>query len=180
MDQKRLEEFVPTSETEKEPFQVDKYGNFRIVVKGRTSSWTRSDKIASIIVDDETYIGATDRLKEILPTMSVLKVEKVDEDGETDFYRFKIVDLIEDRILDEDDVLDHLREPMSDVDFNIIVNTTMCKDFVKIKIIEYAPFGSKEENKVLNEEEVRKFIIDAFSAEEFDVYDRKEDVVNKR
>lgn len=178
MDQKRLEEFVPTQETENEPFQVDKYRNFRIVVKGRIGYWTSSDKIASIVVDGVTYIGVSDRFKDILPVGRILKIEEVDEDGETGFYQFKIAGIVEDRILDEDDVLDILRDPMYDEDYNITVKAARRKDFVKIRIVEFAPLGIKPDI-VLGEEEVIDFLIDAFDPFETDVYNTKGDIINK-
>lgn len=47
-------------------------------------------------IDGERYIGVSPFHSNELPVRCVLRVEEVDEDGDANFYKFKIVDLIAD------------------------------------------------------------------------------------
>lgn len=180
--QKRLGEYEPTPETADRPFQVDKYGHYRITVKGKSSEWYNHYQLATLKVDDQIYIGVSSSHDGDLPKECVLKVEKVDEDGEANFYQFKIVDIElspATRVLDRYDVFDIIYDPVYGDDYNVIVKESKRKNFVKIMIIEIAPFGSKEPDKILDEKAVKDFIIDAFDLYQVDIYNTEEELINK-
>lgn len=177
--QKRLGEHEPTPETADRPFQVDKYGNYRITVKGKSSEWHKHYQLAALKVDDQIYIGVSRSHDGDLPKECVLRVDKVDEDGESNFYQFKIVDIEENKILDRYDVFDIIYDPVYGDDYNVVVKESKRKDFVKIRIAEIAPFGSKEPDKILNDEDVKDFIIDAFDLHQVDIYNTEGELVNK-
>ncbi len=74
---------VPCDETYGKAFQMDDYGNFRIVVHGFTSEWVSYESIASLMLYDVQYIGVSAYYEGVLPHECVLKVEKTDiEDSE--------------------------------------------------------------------------------------------------
>ena len=77
-------EFVPTPETEGKPFQVDKWGNHRIVMKGKEGEWYKPHELATLEVVNkngvvDVFISATDYMDSgSLPTGCVLKAVAVD------------------------------------------------------------------------------------------------------
>ena len=82
-------EFVPTPETEGKPFQVDKYGNHRIVMKGKESEWYKPKELATLKVDNkngttDVFFALANMYYGALPTGRVLKAVVVDEDAEDD------------------------------------------------------------------------------------------------
>lgn len=180
--QKRLGEYEPTPETTDRPFQVDKYGHHRIMVRGKSSEWYKHYQFATLKVDDQIYIGVPRIHSGDLPKECVLRVEKVDEDGESNFYQFKIIDIEQSpatRVLERHEIFDIIYDPVYGDDYNVVVKESKCKDFVKIRIIEIAPFGSKEPDKILDEEAVKDFIIDAFDPYQVDIYNTEEELINK-
>lgn len=169
--------YVPTPETKDGMYQEDKFGNFRIVVREEESKWVDSG-IASLVIDGELFIGVSSHLGDSLPSKCVLKVQKADENGDTNFYKFKVADLCQDIILDCGQVADILRENMYEEDYAFFVKDTKRNGFVKIKIIQIFPFGSEEPDIVLNEVEVTDFLIDSFDSCDYDVIDIKENKIN--
>lgn len=170
---------VPTAETKNSMYQEDLFGNFRIIVGEEESSWQDTyDGIASLKIDGDLFIGVSQYWGNVLPSRCVLKVKTVDENGDTDFYKFKVVNLCQDIVLDNIEVADLLIEKTYTEDHTIFVKTTKRNGFVKIKIIQIAPFGSDEPDKILNEEEVTDFIIDTFNSCDYDVIDIKENKIN--
>lgn len=170
---------VPTPETKDGMYQEDRFGNFRIVVREEESKWIdRWNGVASLTIDGELFIGVSPHLGDVLPSKCVLKVQKADENGDTNFYKFKIADLCQDIVLDSGQVADILREHVYEEDYTFFVKDTKRDGFVKIKIIQIAPFGSEEPDTVLKEEEVTDFLIDVFDSSDYDVIDIKENKIN--
>lgn len=169
--------FVPTSECMEEAFQMDAFGNFRICVKGKESEWVGYERIAILDIDGEKFIGVSAYFEGYLPTECILRVEAVDEEGESNFFKCKIVDTEEDIILDSDDVEEILRDPtFDDEDYIYIVKKSSQKDFVKIKIISYD--DSISGGKCLTSEEIIDVLIDAFAEGKYDIYDRNGNIIN--
>lgn len=176
-DQMRLGEYVPTPETTNKSFQEDSHGNFRIFVEGKLSQWQKYNEIAFLKVEDRTYIGVTDFYRDYLPKRCALKVEVVDEDGEDNFYKFKIIDLIADTVLDKDDVEDLLQDPLIvDGEYAFNIKESKLKDFVKIAITELreSPLGEHPMTK----EEVEEYLKDILLSEEFDVINEDGEKIN--
>ena len=173
--------YIPTPETKSNAYQEDKFGNFRIVVREEESDWIDTyDGIASLKIDGELFIGVSPYWGDILPSGCVLKIQKADEDGDTDFYSFKISDLYQDIVLDSTKIEDLLRESGSYVegDYNFSVKHSKREGFVKIRIIEFAVPGREGQDKTLNEEEVKDFLIDTFDPCNYDVIDIQENKIN--
>lgn len=177
-DQKgEFRRFVPTPECMEETFQMDAFGNFRIWVKGKESEWVGYERIATLDVDGEKFVGVSAYFEGYLPTECVLKVEVVDEDGEPNFFKCKIVDTEEDKILDCEEVEEILKDPPFDDECYIyIVKESSQKDFVKIKMISYD--GSISEGKCLTNEEIIDVLIDTFAEGKYDIYDRDGNIIN--
>lgn len=182
MEEKVLKEFIPVEEYKDKPFQMDGYGNFRIVLNGARgkieSEWVSYQEMAIIKVDTDLFIGVSDYYKGYLPTECMLKVEEVDEDGEPSFYKFKVADLIEDKIMSPKEIEDILINPPFDVEeYGIVVKPVSQKDFVKIRITQFG--NTDTQDRFLSKEEVIDYVTDTFSAEDFDVYDEDNNLVNR-
>lgn len=178
-EEHEYERHVPTPETKNCMYQEDWFGNFRILVGEEESDWQDiHDGIASLKIGGDLFVGVSSYWGNILPSRCVLKVQKADESGETDFYKFKIVDLCQDIVLDNIEIADLLREQTFEEDYAFFVKTTKIDGFVKIKIIQIAQFGSEESDKILNEEDVTDFLIDVFDSYDYDVFDIKENKIN--
>jgi len=172
---------VPKPGTKDDAYQEDCFGNFRIMVRGEDSNWVeKPDGIASLKIDGDLFIGVSPHWENILPSKCVLKVQKADENGDTDFYEFIIVNLCQDFILDSIMVEDLLRENELYVegDYSFNVKPSKREGFVKIKIVELAALGRYESDKTLNEEEVTDFLIDTFDSCSYDVIDTRENKIN--
>ncbi len=72
-DFKKLE---PCDEDVGKAFQMDDYGNFRIVVNGKSGEWKSYNSIATVEVDGILYIDVSAYYEGVLPHECVLKVEK--------------------------------------------------------------------------------------------------------
>jgi len=177
-DQMKLGEYVPTPETENKSFQEDSHGNFRIFVEGKLSQWERYDQIAFLKVEDRVYIGVTDFYRDYLPKGCALKVEIVDEDGEANFYKFKIIDLVADTILDKDDIEDILRDPSFAEEYAFNIKESKLKDFVKIEITEFREFPLRE--YMMTKEDVEEYLKDTLPSEDFDVINEDGEKINTR
>ena len=178
---KVLKEFEPTKEYKDRPFQMDGCGNFRIVInsaKGKIESrWVAYQEIAVVDVGTGLFIGVSDYYKGSLPTERLLKVEEVDEDGEPNFYKFKVADIVADKIMNPKEIEEILINPPFDVEeYGFVIKPASQKDFVKIRITQFGNYN--EQDSFLSKEEVIKYIIDTFSAEDFDVYDDDNNVIN--
>lgn len=178
---KELKKFLPIPECVDESFQMDDYGNFRIAVnsaKGKIySNWTVYEGIAAVNVGTDSFIGVSNYHEGYLPTERILRVEEVDEDGESNFYKFKIADLKADKIMGPGEIDEILRDPPFDVEeYGFIVKSVSQKDFVKIRIVQFG--NTDDQDRSLSKEEVIDYIVDTFSAEDFDVYDENNNLVN--
>jgi len=178
---KELKKFVPVPECEDKPFQMDDYGNFRIAInsaKGKIySDWTIYKGVAAVHVGTGLFIGVSNYYVGYLPTERVLRVEEVDEDGESNFYKCKIADLIADKIMNPKEIEEILKDPPFDVEeYGFVVKPASQKDFVKIRIIQFG--NVDEQDRFLSKEEIVDYIIDTFSAEDFDVYDENNNLIN--
>lgn len=191
-DREDIKRYKPIPEYEGKSFQMDSYGNFRIVmntIKGKIESgWVPYEGIATIDIDagmlcfvsdylgDHQFIGVSDYYKGCLPTEQILRIEKVDEDGESSFYKIKVTDIVEDKILGQNEILEILRDPPFDVEeYGFVVKPVIQKDFVKVRITELGNFY----DRFLSREEFIDYIVDTFSAERFDVCDENGNIVNK-
>lgn len=176
--QMKLGEYVPTPETENKSFQEDSHGNFRIFVEGKLSEWQRYNQLAFLKVGDQTYIGVTDFYRDYLPKRCAMKVEVVDEDGEANFYKFKIIDIIADTILDKDDVEDLLQDPIIvDGEYIFNIKESKLKDFVKIAITELEfPF----QEHVMTKKDVEDYLKNTLLSEEFDVINEDGEKINTK
>lgn len=173
----RPEEHVATPETIGKPFQKDRYGNYRIVVKGHASEWCKRYQLATLKVDGEIYIGVSDIHDGHVPKECVAKIEVVDEDGEPNFYRFKIIDLAQNRALDLYDVYDTLGEsPFDTEEYEFFVKGVSQEDFIKVRITQFGNY--QESARLLTKEEVVDYIINTFSTGEFEVYDEDNNKIN--
>jgi hypothetical protein len=74
-----MRRWIPCKETENKGFQMDDYGNMRIVVDGKEGNWSTYQSIASLEIDGQHYIGVSQFYAGCLPHECVLKVEKVSE-----------------------------------------------------------------------------------------------------
>lgn len=175
-DQMKLGEYVPTPETMDKSFQEDSYGNFRIFVEGKLSQWRKYNEIAFLKVEDRTYIGVTDFYRDFLPKGCALRVEVVDEDGDANFYKFKITDLIADAVLDKDDIEDILQDPiLVDGEYIFNIKESKLKDFVKIAITELEfPF----QEHIMTKEDVEQYLKNALLPEEFEVINEDGEKIN--
>ncbi len=155
-------------------YQEDEFGNFRIIVKGQKSDWEDLyDGIAHINVDGELYIGVSSFWGDTMPSNCALKVQRVDEEGEEGFYKFRFTDRIIDEIIGQRNLEDILREPMTEnQDYGFVVKETNIKDFIKVKITDLST------GKFLSREDVDKYLYNAFSSVEFDVIDEKGKKIN--
>ena len=179
-------EFVPTLGTEGKPFQVDEYGNHRIVMKGKESTWHKPQELATLKVVNEDgtvdiFIAVNDmHVGGSLPTGCVLKTATVDEDGDVGYYKFKFIDLVTDEILDTDGVFDALSESTFERDYDIKVkmSTSGRADFVKIKITAIDAMGREDLDRVLNRDDVVDYLVNALDKYEFDIYDELYEVIN--
>lgn len=177
-DQMMLGEYVPTQETKDKAFQEDAHRNFRIAVEGGLSEWKKNNEIAILKVHDRTYIGVSDFYHGDLPKGCVLKVEIVDEDGESDFYKFKIIDLIADTVLDVDDIEEILRDPLySEDEYTFIIKESKLKGFVKIAMTECGDPCLSE--RIMTKGDVEEYLKKAFLPEEFDVINEEGEKINK-
>ena len=159
---------------------MDDYGNFRIAInssKGQIESdWVTYEEIATINIGNGLFIGVSDHYNGRLPTERLLRVEEIDEDGESNFYKFKIADLVEDRVLCPKEIDEILRDPPFDVEeYGFVVVSSSRKDFVKVKIIQFG--NTDEQDRCLSKEEVVDYIIDTFPAVDFDVYNEENNII---
>ncbi len=186
IDQKRLGEFVPTEETEGKPFQADKYGNHRIVIKGKESRWHEKHEIATLNIDNKNgtadiFFAVTDDHSGVLPIGRVLKVVTVDEEGDSDYHQFKIVDLVEDKILGVDKTLNVLLESMLGRgcdDYDIDVKPSKCNNFVKIRVVKINTVDCKNLNRVLDRDGIIDYLVHNLDRYEFDIYDTDYVLIN--
>lgn len=175
----KLGEFVPTPETQNKSFQEDSHGNFRIFVEGKLSEWKKYSQIAFLKVEDRAYIGVTDFYRDYLPKRCALKVEVVDEEGEANFYKFKIIDLIADAVLNRDDIEDLLQDPLLvDGEYTFNVKESKLKDFVKIAITEFIDLPLKKH--IMTKEEVKEYLKNTLLSEEFDIFNEDGEKINTR
>ncbi len=70
---------IPCKETENKGFQMDDFGNIRIVVGDRESEWLTYQSIAHLEIDNQYYIGISQYFAGYIPHECVLKVEKLSE-----------------------------------------------------------------------------------------------------
>lgn len=178
-EQKRLGEFMPVQETEGKPFQVGKYGNHRIVMKGKEGVWHKINEISTLEVDNKNgtkdiFFAVTKLHTGPFPT-EFLKAVVVDEDGDSDFYQFKIVDLVKNEILDADSVFNILQESTCEQDYFISVKDSKHEDFVKIKVIE---FSCTDLDKVLDRDSMVDYLVRTLDRHEFDIYDHDHVLIN--
>lgn len=170
---------IPTPDTKNGMYQEDWFGNFRIVVGEEKSCWQDIyDGVASLNIGGELFIGVSPHWGNILPSRCVLKIQKADENGDTDFYKFKIVDLCQDIVLNNIEIADILKEKVYEEDYTFFVKTTKIDEFVKIKIIEISLLGGDKPDRILSEEEVKDFLIDIFDSFDYDVINTKENKIN--
>ena len=101
------------------------------------------------------------------------RFQKADESGDTDFYKFKIVDLRQDIVLNNIEIANFLKEKVYEEDYKFFVKTTKIDGFIKIKIIEISLIYSGNPDRILSEEEVTDFLIDIFDLFDYDVIDIK-------
>lgn len=168
--------YIPMQECICEGFQTDRFGNFRTVVGDERSKWVSYQQVATLNIEDDIYIGVSKFFEGSIPTEYVLKVKKVDIDGDTDFHMFKVADLDQDLVLDSGQIEDLLRENETySEDYIFYVGPTTEMGFLKIKITEIDPAGSFKPDKLLNVSEVTDFVIDAFSSSEYDIFDTKKE-----
>jgi len=73
-----LDKHEPTSETEDKPFQVDNYGNFRIIVNSKESEWVSYSEVALLEHNGRNYFGVSKYFQRIFPTECVLRVDIYD------------------------------------------------------------------------------------------------------
>lgn len=182
-DQMRLGECVPTPDTANKSFQEDSHGNFRIFVEGKLSEWERYNQIAFLKVEDRAYIGATDFYRDYLPKRCAMKVEVVDEDGEANFYKFKIIDLIAGEVLCADDIEDILKDPVfCEGEYAFDIKESKLKDFVKIRITEFGNFPMERLSRdyMMTKEDVEEYLKGILLSEEFDVINEDGDKINTR
>jgi hypothetical protein len=182
-DQKRLGEFMPIPETEGKPFQVDRYGNHRIVMKGKESIWFKKYELATLKVNNkdgstDRFFAITDMYYGVLPTMCVLKAVVVDEDGDSDYFQFKIVDLMKNEILEDCGVFNALQASTFEQDYCISVKMSKRDDFIKIKVVEHNSLGCSNLDKVLDKDGVTNYLVDALDRHEFDIYDSDHVLIN--
>ena len=176
-------EFVPTPETEGKPFQVDKYGNHRIVMKGKESEWYKPKELATLEVVNkngivDVFIAATDYVHSgFLPTGCVLKTVLVDEDGDSDYYKFKFVDLVTDEVLDVDEVSSALSACTREQDYDVSVKASGIVDFVKIKVTAL-DIGREDLARVLDRDGVVDYLMSVPDPYEFDIYNEQQEVIN--
>lgn len=176
-DQIKLGEYIPTFETKDKAFQEDAQRNFRIVVEGKSSEWKRRGDIAILNVHGRMYIGVSDLYHEDLPKKCALKVDVVDEDGDTDFYKFKIIDLIAETILGRDDVEDILRDPLfAEDEYRFDVRDSKLKGFIKIMISERGDPSLSW--RVNSKKEVEDYLNNVFVPEEFEVINEDGEQIN--
>lgn len=74
-----MRRWIPCKETENKGFQVDDFGNIRIVVDDKKGEWSTYQSIADLEIDSQYYIGVSAYYEGKLPHECVLKVEKVSE-----------------------------------------------------------------------------------------------------
>ena len=175
--QMRLGEYVPTFESKDKAFQEDAHGNFRIMIKGGFSEWKRYNEIAILKIGDQIYMGVTDFYHGDLPKGLALRVEVVDEEGDANFYKFKIKDLVEDNILESDEIEDILFESLfegGEYTFNIKRSKT--KDFIKISIIEHNDYLLHDH--IMTKEEVEDYLRKALPSEDYDVITEDGEKIN--
>jgi hypothetical protein len=121
----------------------------------------------------------TDFYRDYLPKRCALKVDVVDEDGQTNLYKFKIIDLIADTVLDRDDVEDLLQDPLLvDGEYAFNIKESKLKDFVKIAITEFRDFPLREH--IMTKEEVEEYLKGTLLSEEFDVINADGEKINMR
>jgi len=182
-DVKMDTEFVPTPETDGKPFQVDKYGNHRIVMKGVKSDWYKPKELATLEVVNKNgnmdiFISATFMHPGPLPTECVLRAVVVDEDGDDGYYKFKFVDLVTDKVLDAGNVLSVIKECTRGQDYGVSVRASGRVDFVKIKVIAFDAYGQEYMIRQLNRDDVLDFLRRTLDPYEFDIYDEENEVIN--
>lgn len=182
-EQKRPDEFVPVPETEGKPFQIDKYGNHRIVMKGKEGIWHKIHELSTLEVDNkngtkDVFFAVTELHTGSLPTECVLKAIVVDEDGDSDFHQFKIVNLFCDEILRADSLLNILRESTLEQYYHINVKASKRDDFVKIKVVELNILGFEDFDKVLDRDGVSDYLVKTLDRHKFDIYDHDHLLIN--
>lgn len=183
VDQKRSDEFVPIKDTEGKPFQVDKYGNHRIVVMGNESRWHKIYEFATLKVENkngttDVFFAATKFHNGYLPTECILKAVVVDEDGDSGYYRFKIVDRSNDEILEADDVYYILQTSTFEEDHGVSVKVSKNADFVKIKVVKFGDIGNRDTDIVLDRYGVTDYLVGTLNRHDFDIYDPVFGLVN--
>ena len=179
VDQMKLGEYIPTQDTENRSFQEDPHGNIRILVEGETSEWKNPDEIAILKAHSRTYIGVTDSYQGDLPKRCALKVEVVDEDGDMDFYKFKIIDLIEDTVLDRDDVEDLLQEPLfEEEEYTFNIKESKLEGFVKIAMTVCG--HPSLSGRIMTKEEIEEYLRNTLLPEEFEVINEDGEKINAK
>lgn len=133
--EKELKMYVPTPDSVGKSFQMDNYGNFRIVVNGMEGEWVGNHEMATVDVGTGLYIGVLKSFKGNIPAESVLRVEKVEE-GENkkadivekksgkkheDFVQVKIFDKESKRNLDVEEIEDILDSILLKREFDFVV-----------------------------------------------------------
>ena len=173
----KLGEYSPTPETKNKAFQEDSHGNFRITVKEEFSEWKGHHEIAILKVEGQTYIGVADSYDGDLPKECVLRLEIVDEEGDSNFYKFKIIDLVEDKVLYAEDVEEIILESLFEGDeyaFNI--KQSKIKDFVKIAITEFG--DDPLQSYIMTKEDVEEFLKKALPDEDYDIINEDGEKIN--
>lgn len=118
--------FVPIPECVGKSFQIDDYGNFRIVVDDKESDWVDYQGIATLSIGEKLYIGVSDYFKGCLPTECVLKAEKRDDIHKKEdegFVKVKIVDKNKNEPLDMEDIEHVLEGVFLEREFSVTVES---------------------------------------------------------
>lgn len=182
-ENRKLGYHTPTSESVNKPFQEDAHGNFRIVVKGQESEWVDVyDGIATLTIDRAIYIGVSPYHSNNLPVRRALRVEEVDEDGEANFYKFKIIDLVDGELLDPEEIEGILRDPAyTDEDYIFTIKESKMEGYVKMKItektLELGIYSLKD--YIMTKKEVEEYLRNNLPFEEFDILDEEGIKINE-
>jgi len=75
---KDFKKFEPCNECIGKAFQMDDYGNFRIVVHGFASKWVSYNSIASLEYDGVKYIGVSAYYEGTIPHECIVEIKKTD------------------------------------------------------------------------------------------------------
>lgn len=72
----KFKKFEPSDEDIRDAFQIDDYGNFRIVIHGDKGEWANYQGIAKLEHGGRIYIAVSQYFKGVLPHECILEVTK--------------------------------------------------------------------------------------------------------